>query len=1168
MDAMKNMEAKYPLVCRSIEGCFSVKMDLDNTLHSVLNAKETPYDFEAEDFDSPRFWTNTQFLIYHVCEREESLMGILFNKLKKRISLFFECSVDSKPGCEFRYDPERKYLFVKAVYPDTFDDSAIYGDTAGRNLSSIEQLVRYGYDHAKIVQADVTAVKRSIENTINDIHALVLKDGFLKGEKWEDFKHLLRVALAYGFPTKEFPTKKFCALTKDYYTVKNEDVEEELSCGGEFIVWEPGTELLPLYDFRLGTDVPFMLQYSEFQNEVLLRGARETTLQMTKIVRKATAKSAKAAIMSRNMSHNLGSHVMAYLKNDLRSIPAIFDSAVLHDLFPQAFLGDFPQAFLDKLASIRGSVEMPFLVGLGQFIGYLQERQDYIATIASGYVPSFSPVNFKDAVYDELNPDKRFERHHQSDAENHNRPQNILLSYIAKSEKLSRIESDGGQTHDILLGFKSGDAVFWGTTEVKNDPALSSLRRFNLALPGGIVGRQAIFSIVENIIRNAAKHNNVEGNLELVFECIDGKEFEKDPEQFAGSITDANLRKQYAQSTDIPDLLILSITDNLPCEGATIEKLKEALAQPYVGKDEHANRGIKEIRISATWLRGEEDESVFAPCPPDGDPDWQPVEGMKAPVVAIERADGHLRYFIGLRKTYEFALVHANMDTLSAEEARKRKEELISKFQIPTDSYVFLSVREIQESDTCYEFIIAENSAVYGAIRPKVTNRCLDLTAFRKQSGIRKCDIYAAYTGISEDSDDCIHIQDEKTHGIEFTRRIKFVDPHMSRYADLSATDPAADFNTILGNGVRYLYRSHHASEANFKAYWKSKAQVLEHALQKGRDEYERACSQVVCIDSISGDNSSDRLVRRESLNERWFYNHLYALQSKVAIFDERLFQIVHGLDESQLVSGSFLSWSLKESCVKGEWPATDLSESELDALAENLSVDDPFEGSQFSELYGRCLSAKDDQEARKELIAFLEKYEFRISDDVVGKSHLTAAYAEKGIDVFTIIPAGRNLCYVVGCKRFEYALTADGEPSYVFRFVPIAELSLNSDSGEFSCDWKISPVPDYRYLSIHQGLVDKIYEEFKLSEKEAAKRDVIKELYAKFTGTSVGDNQSFLERLTIHSGRGNITEKDMPMKLPFLQYSAVEHAVLDCKYSLVELLDYAKYKEVRNAYE
>ena len=48
--------------------------------------------------------------------------------------------------------------------------------------------------------------------------------------------------------------------------------------------------------------------------------------------RKTAIASAKAAIMSRNMSHNLGSHVMAYLKQHLNSVQDMVRDNVLNDI--------------------------------------------------------------------------------------------------------------------------------------------------------------------------------------------------------------------------------------------------------------------------------------------------------------------------------------------------------------------------------------------------------------------------------------------------------------------------------------------------------------------------------------------------------------------------------------------------------------------------------------------------------------------------------------------------------------------------------------------------------------------------------------------------------------------------------------------------------------------
>lgn len=835
-----------------------------------------------------------------------------------------------------------------------------------------------------------------------------------------------------------------------------------------------------------------------------------------------SVKSAKAAIMSRNMSHNLGSHVMAYLKNDLRTVPSIFASSVLHDLFPQQFKAED--------SNVINNVELPFLVGLGNFIGYLQERQDYIATIASSYIPSFSPVNFKDSIYDELNPDLRFERHHRNDPENHNRPQNILLSYIAKSEKLSRIKSSDGKSHDILLGYKNGSETFGIKAETNNsdDSSLTTMRVVNFALPGGTVGRQAIFSIVENIIRNAAKHNNVQGNLELTFETIDGEELQKNPNDFCKSISTASIRTLYSHSSDIPDLLLLTITDNQECSDPTVRKLRRALRQPYVGEDSQTNKGIKEIRISATWLRGIDDDSILSLCPLE---DNEIVEGGgKAPAVSIEKSDdGHLRYVIGLRKTYEFALVYGGGSDKSAFE---------NKFQLKRGSFKTIAASSIIKSDICFEYIVAENTDVFNQIRPYVTNRCVkaeDILA-GDATHITPELIYQAYTGIDE-STPAIIINDDKVsdENIKFGSKIK-----------VEKASIPCDAN--------YIYRSHHLADKDFGAYWKDRAS----GNLKGN---------FMCIDGISGDNSSDRLVRREILDKKWYIGHLYAMKSNVAIFDERMFQIVHGLDESQMVVGTYEASALVEKCKKGMWPTTEkLSEIELENLAmDKLHIYSDTEIDTFINLYNACIQDPDGElridgsviSNRENLMSFLDRYAFRLKKDVEGSQHLTAAYSEKGVDIVTIIPMGRNECVIVGNAPYDY-LVENEKPVYKFRFEPIARI-IKDENGNFD----VSAQKKYRYLSIHQGLIDKMYSEFSISDNDKnIKKTLMNKLYSEFMAEKEADINAFLPRLVIHSGRGHITKKDMPLNQPFIQYSAIEHAVLDCKYSLVELLDFAKYKE------
>ena len=53
-----------------------------------------------------------------------------------------------------------------------------------------------------------------------------------------------------------------------------------------------------------------------------------------------------------------------------------------------------------------------------------------------------------------------------------------------------------------------------------------------------------------------------------------------------------------------------------------------------------------------------------------------------------------------------------------------------------------------------------------------------------------------------------------------------------------------------------------------------------------------------------------------------------------------------------------------------------------------------------------------------------------------------------------------------------------------------------------------------------------------------------------------------FVPGLIVHSGRSKPSQIDMPQLLPFIQYASIEHAVLDCKYSLIDLLESARYEE------
>ena len=127
-----------------------------------------------------------------------------------------------------------------------------------------------------------------------------------------------------------------------------------------------------------------------------------------------------------------------------------------------------------------------------------------------------------------------------------------------------------------------------------------------------------------------------------------------------------------------------------------------------------------------------------------------------------------------------------------------------------------------------------------------------------------------------------------------------------------------------------------------------------------------------------------------------------------------------------------------------------------------------------------------------------------------------------------------------------------------------------------------------YDFISVHQGLLDKIYGSMNIRD-DYQKEEVTKAIFDCFSkssgkeivieqerrsqkansedaGSQEADSEGtkckyFLPKFIIHSGRSKPNIKDMPQHLPFLQFSAIDHAVRDCKSTLINLLYSAHYE-------
>lgn len=852
------------------------------------------------------------------------------------------------------------------------------------------------------------------------------------------------------------------------------------------------------------------------------------------LLKRETVKSAKAAIMSRNMSHNLGSHVMFYIKQRLESVEKILDSGALKNLIQASSLDDL-EKMLKEVHINNDTKQMPFLVGLGRFINYLQERQDYIATVATDYIPYKTTINFKDAIYDELKPEMHARRHNGDAAGRESA--NLLLDYIAKSEGFEKSD-------DIeLLFIKDDGTTFNGSGTPEGVP--ENLRNFNVSLPGGNLGRQAFFSIMENIIRNTAKHDGsrLKGKKlcfqfdRLIADDITNIEgfsyryreiYEKEPRlNYSGN----NCYKEFEN-----DFEYLGITIKVEKEESelddTINKINKGLTSKYLSNDGQMNddyKGIKEIRLSAAWLRDEKlDFEMPMNQPPAVSIRKNNIDGVK-----------YLQYVICLPKPKKIAIVSSSLQ--DAEEYHKQGCMVFKPDNLKGISDYDLVVYHGEESDEGY------------------------LTV-RQQTGSR---IYADSKLGNDWNLDNIYISWlEKAY---FERKPKET-PTQSESVKLSILDEQAKKNVtnsdFLADRIKTTASSSESDEKYytnnivFCTHYPGQAEVEKTNKKMVSEKGKTLLANVECyskarfVEAITGGNSTDRLIRHDERTVEWYCKQMLAGLTHIAIFDERLYSLIMPLEGKvpQEVQNAVNDVFQKNEIVT--------LNNCFDYLKSKLNLN----RTQQKKLYNNLKNEVNKNNCIQALSSYTRNYS------------KTWQYREKGIWAFNIKVDNNKTIDIVG-----YNTSPQKEQIGVYDPLSdeqvIAHISKNVD-GKISVlfvDKETAWKNKFDFISIHQGLLDKIYgalgiTDENLQEKEKTTKAIFDAFSSKFGSdfviTQENNNQGqekfdkyFLPQFVIHSGRSKPNRKDMPQNLPFLQFSAIDYAVRDCKYALTELLYSAHYE-------
>lgn len=262
------------------------------------------------------------------------------------------------------------------------------------------------------------------------------------------------------------------------------------------------------------------------------------------LLKNFSLRSAVAAIMSRNMSHNLGSHVLARVAS--RGVMEQTQNKGVAEILGMMYKKPEEGKKLAK--------EMIYWSKDAQHLAlYVQQRMDFIAQVSSewpawtepayllknllrGFLYQKHLLNFI-AASEELGARLFHPRRHEDNLKQYAgdirlhvflAPEEVWAepggAFRGKEEpEKTPVES---RMDDILrcppkFYLENGDRESWNPwnhvllyTPKKGDPLGETAKDVLFAIPGGVVGYHAFYVILENIIRNAAKHGFAKGNMD------------------------------------------------------------------------------------------------------------------------------------------------------------------------------------------------------------------------------------------------------------------------------------------------------------------------------------------------------------------------------------------------------------------------------------------------------------------------------------------------------------------------------------------------------------------------------------------------------------------------------------------------------------------------------
>jgi hypothetical protein len=380
-------------------------------------------------------------------------------------------------------------------------------------------------------------------------------------------------------------------------------------------------------------------------------------------MRRAAVRNAVSAIMGRNMSHNIGSHVLARLA-------ASELDAVKSGIMGSAHASRAREALLS----------------------YLQRRMDFVAEVSTADRAYWSQPLSLESIVSCLNYPDEYKRITAGD--------DLPQPGERLSDQIRAVEGKHPDRRPLLLSFITGKESLSASVEFKSpartDPraaAIAPSSPYFFTCPGGEVGAHALLVILENIIRNSARHGN-----EFVATKAEPVVIHVVPQQAVRG----------ADKHPFIEVRIIDLHTRLRKDGKKLrsdaksvpQKINEALNGVSLidqnGQPNPRNWGVREMQICAHYLR-------------------------HLPLSMLESVDPAMRKPAVLRATCEKVEIDGQVQHCLAYTIHLQKPRLVAvlafdKTRLPKGIHTNLGIRIFRISKSKSEHVSPEFSRLVGEL--------------------------------------------------------------------------------------------------------------------------------------------------------------------------------------------------------------------------------------------------------------------------------------------------------------------------------------------------------------------------------------------------------------------------------------------------------------------